>query len=181
MADLNLTTRSFKLPDDVYDKGAVFDGENDIYRYKLWRKWDDTKPALLFVMMNPSCANIDYDDATVAKCQRFARLWGYGSLLVGNTFAYRATYQEDLIAAEDPVGPGNFKAILEMAKRPGTKTIMAYGKPKSKKLLETGPALCRYLAENGVELYALKVLKDGTPGHPLYISQKTVPVKLDIK
>lgn len=169
----NLTSRQFALPDDVFDMGAIFDGVNDIYRYKLWRIWDESKPKVLFVMMNPSCANIDFDDATVAKCQRFARKWGAGSLYVGNTFAYRATYQEDLIMAEDPIGPGNFKAILEMAQQPDTITVMAYGKPKSKKLIETGAKLCKYLREHGIKLHAIKILKDGTPGHPLYVPMKS--------
>ncbi|MEG2020033.1 MAG: DUF1643 domain-containing protein, partial [Synergistaceae bacterium] len=83
-----------------------------------------------------------------------------------------------LVAADDPVGPGNFEAILEMARVPGTRTVMAYGKPKSRRLLGVGGELCKFLKGYGVELYALKLLADGTPGHPLYVSQSTVPVRI---
>jgi len=74
---------------------AVFGGASDEYRYRLCRTWDATKPHAMFVMMNPSTAYPLVDDPTVAKCGRFARAWGYGGLYVGNTFAYRATDQND--------------------------------------------------------------------------------------
>lgn len=164
-----LTDRKFALPEWVKNKGAVFDGPDNCYRYKLWRIWDEEKPKLLFVMMNPSCAVMDYDDASVAKCRRYAVDWGYGSLYIGNTFAYRATYQQDLLRAHDPIGPKNFQSVLEMAKMPNTTVVMAYGRPKLPDLADVGRTLSLYLARNGVELHALKLLKDGVPGHPLYV------------
>ena len=45
--------------------------------------WDETKAHALFVMLNPSTADLEFDDPTVAKCGRFARAWGYGSIHVG--------------------------------------------------------------------------------------------------
>ena len=84
---------------------ADFGGDNKEYRYTLKRVWDASLGSVLFVMMNPSTADPYVDDPTVAKCQRYARAWGYGTLLVGNTFAYRATNQKDLLRVADPVGP----------------------------------------------------------------------------
>ncbi len=83
-----------KLPAGVTGS-AVFGGELQEYRYQLRRVWGPG-PLVLFVMMNPSTADPLVDDPTVAKCGRFARKCGYGGLLVGNTFAYRATDQARL-------------------------------------------------------------------------------------
>ena len=173
-----ITSHAFKLGGDVIDKGALFSSPDRSYRYKLWRVWDESKPKIMFLMMNPSCADVDFDDASVAKCGRFARMWGYGGLFIGNTFAFRATDQDDLVLEDgvDKVGGGNDRAILEMAAM-SERIIMAYGKPKSPKLRQRGTELSRLLADNGYPLYALKILSDGTPGHPLYIAKDTVPVE----
>jgi hypothetical protein len=67
---------------------AAFGGLNEEYRYSLSRTWDDSLPAVLVVMMNPSTASITHNDPSVAKCCRYAADWGYGSLWVGNSCAY---------------------------------------------------------------------------------------------
>jgi len=64
---------------------AVFSRDGR-YRYALRRVWDDGKPAVLFVGLNPSTADAHRDDATIRRCTRFARDWGFGQLLVGNLF-----------------------------------------------------------------------------------------------
>ena len=57
------------------------------YRYALWRKWADG-PQVLFVMLNPSTADESVDDPTIRRCISFAKAWGFGSLSVGNLFAF---------------------------------------------------------------------------------------------
>lgn len=74
-----------KLALDV-KSNIVFGGPDDCYRYRLSRTWDKIQPHVLWVMMNPSVADHDGDDPTVAKCGRLARAWGYGDIYVGNTF-----------------------------------------------------------------------------------------------
>ena len=59
----------------------------------------------------PSTASVTHNDPSVAKCCRYASDWGYGSLWVGNSCAYRATDQKRLIAVADPVGPGTDRHI----------------------------------------------------------------------
>jgi hypothetical protein len=69
-------------------------------------------------MMNPSMAEICVDDPTVAKVTRMARYWCcgmFGTLLVGNCFAYRAADQDFLAAVTDPIGPDNDAHLLAMA------------------------------------------------------------------
>lgn len=39
--------------------------DDQIYRYKLSRTWDSTKPTILFIGLNPSIANETIDDPTI--------------------------------------------------------------------------------------------------------------------
>jgi hypothetical protein len=56
-------------------KGAVIERNR---RYQLWRIWEQEKPLLLYILLNPSRANAEADDKTVTKLIRFSRSWGYG-------------------------------------------------------------------------------------------------------
>ena len=153
---------------------AVFGGGNEEYRYTLSRTWDDSLPSVLFLLMNPSTASIKANDPTVAKCCRYAMAWGYGSLWVGNSCAYRATDQKRLITAPDPIGPENDKYLVEMADQ-ASLIVMAYGSPH-KSLRDRGPQVARLLSRGGTRpLYVLKLSKDGTPWHPLYLLNSLKP------
>ena len=56
---------------------------------------------------NPSTADHNDDDPTIIKCIKYAQNWGYGGLLIGNLFAYRATNPSEMKKVDDPVGPLN--------------------------------------------------------------------------
>ena len=155
---------------------ALFGGVRKEYRYILRRAWDRMLPTTMFVMMNPSVADIGADDPTVARCQTFARRWGSGCLYVVNTFAYRATDQRELIAVPDPVGPENDRHILAIAKR-SKLIVVAYGQPH-KSLRQRGLDVCSMLRRQGFQLHALKLNSDGTPRHPLYLSSDCTPFPL---
>ncbi|WP_072562650.1 DUF1643 domain-containing protein [Granulibacter bethesdensis] len=153
---------------------AVFDGPGNCYRYELRRCWDKAAPAVMFIMMNPSTAIPTHDDPSVAKCGRYARRWGYGTLLVGNTFGYRATDQLQLAAVNDPVGPGNDEALLRMADEADL-VVLAYGRPKLKPLQSRGPAVMRLLRDAGIVPHVLRLSADGCPHHPLYLPESLTP------
>ncbi|MEI6077846.1 MAG: DUF1643 domain-containing protein [Verrucomicrobiota bacterium] len=143
------------------------------YRYELAEIWDDTKPLVLWILMNPSVACLDYSDPTLRRTGNFSRAWGYGGQLVGNVHAYRATDKNRLLAIPDPVGPENDKSILSMARRAKI-VILAYGAPP-KKLKHRGPEVASLLAKHR-GLSFLKLSKDGvTPIHPLYLPSDLVP------
>jgi hypothetical protein len=126
--------------------------------------------------MNPSTADPVRDDPTVAKCCKFAKAWGYGGIVVANTFAYRCTDQDGLIKVSDPIGPDNDKHIVEMAKGANI-VVFAYGKPKHKNLRTRGPAVARMILEQAkVTAHILSLGKDGTPKHPLYLKETLKPV-----
>lgn len=138
------------------------------YRYELGRVWAPDDGLVLFVMLNPSTADANHDDPTIRRCVGFARRWGYGGVLVGNLYAYRATDPRELDTADDPIGRGNEDALYRMARR-ASLIVAAWG---------AQPARGGYVWREGSiangplyerEVYALGLTKAGHPRHPLYV------------
>ena len=76
------------------------------HRYRLTRTVESESSALtlgrvLYVMLNPSTATAETDDATIRKCKGFARRWGFRELEVVNLFSFRATKPKDLWASAE--------------------------------------------------------------------------------
>src|SRR5260370_2541514 len=66
-------------------------------------------------MLNPSKADAKVDDPTIIRNWRRAEAMGYGSLIVRNLGAGRATDPDDWMAMADPIGPRNdyhIRAVL---------------------------------------------------------------------
>jgi len=142
-----------------------------LYRYRLTRIWDPSKPLLCWVMLNPSTADHDTNDATIRKCISFARTWGYGGILVVNLFAYRSTDPDRLVKAKDPIGPFNETAVSTAVRSAGG-VIVAWG-ALSPKLLAASAIMRLQVTGALVPLNCLGKTKDGHPRHPLYIAAKT--------
>lgn len=150
---------------------AVF-SECQKYRYQLREIWDASKPLILWVLMNPSVACMDYSDPTLRRTGQFSRAWGFGGQLIGNVHAYRATNKARLLEVGDPVGPKNDQMILQLASEAKT-VVLAYGQPPSA-LRTRGPEVVALLC-NHPELCHLKLAQDGTPVHPLYLPSTLWP------
>lgn len=136
------------------------------YRYTLLREWDLRLRRLLWIMLNPSKATAEIDDPTVAKCQRYARAWGFGSIVVTNLFAWRSTNPKVLYGVDDPIGPENDAAIFREVGA-AAKVIVAWGKHGA--LRDRGAEVLASLRAYGVTPYCLSRNNDGSPGHPLYL------------
>jgi hypothetical protein len=78
------------------------------YRYWLLRVWDDSKPILCVIGVNPSTADETLDDPTIRRVIGFAKRLGYGGALMLNVGAYRSTDPRKWLKALDPFGPENF-------------------------------------------------------------------------
>lgn len=167
------------LKDDV-ESTAIYDGPKECYRYKLHRVWDSNQPSLMWIMMNPSVATEYGDDRTVAKCQKWARMWGYGAIFVGNSFAYRCTDQKRLTEVQDPIGPGNDSALLEMAHE-ADKLILAYGSPTNPTLRIRGREVAKKLAAAGLQLHVMRLTAAGRPEHPLYLPLALTPIAIRLE
>ena len=133
------------------------------YRYKLSREWSSIYPELNripWIMLNPSTADADVDDATIRRCISFSKQWGYSAMDVYNLFAFRATNPKELTTADNPVGPLNDQYLLEI---PDWKNIVcAWGTNGS--LLKRDDEIKKLFV--GKRLCHLGLTKDGHPKHP---------------
>ena len=57
-------------------------------RYELWRIWNNQKPLILFILLNPSTADDKNDDKTVKKLIGFTKKYDFGGFYIGNLFSY---------------------------------------------------------------------------------------------
>jgi len=142
------------------------------YRYSLWRTWG-TGQRCLFLMLNPSTADEVENDPTVERCERRARVLGFGGLRVANLFALRSTDPSALKAHPDPIGPENDSEILEAARAAGM-VVCAWG--VHGKLGNRSTSVVRMLREAWIPLHVLKLNADGQPAHPLYLPYGLTPV-----
>ena len=143
--------------------GAAFSRDRR-YRYRLWRRWDRSRPAIAFCMLNPSTADARRDDPTIRRCIAFARAWGYGGIEVVNIFAMRATDPRALRSARDPVGPRNDAFMRRAAAL--SPVVIAWGVHGA---LRDRESAALKLFGGRSRLLALGRTRSGSPRHPLYL------------
>ncbi|NUH65377.1 DUF1643 domain-containing protein [Sulfitobacter sp. S0837] len=156
---------------------AVYSG-CERYRYSLTRVWDSAAPRVMFVMLNPSTATEVQNDPTVERCERRARVLGFGGFRVTNIFAFRATDPRDMRAAADPIGPDNDSTLDEGADW-ADRIIAAWGVHGAHQ--DRGVAVAARLSQGRKPIYHLGLSKAGHPKHPLYLpySQEPVPWQVE--
>lgn len=145
--------------------------DDEVYRYSLVRTWDEGETAT-WIMLNPSTADALVDDPTIRKVVGFSQRWGFGSALVVNLFAYRATDPKQLPKVDDPIGPDNNVYLFGAMFAP--LVVVAWG--------STGDYASKYFRRQkvreiadkiGTPLRCLGVTKSGDPRHPLYVPYST--------
>jgi hypothetical protein len=145
------------------------------YRYVLTRRWRPQARTVLWIMLNPSSAAASVDDRTIRKCQKYARAWGYGGIVVANLFALRATSPVDLIRHPDPIGPDNDRTLRHLvAADPGVDLVVAAWGAQGA-LHDRSQAVQQLAADAGRDLHALDLTKDDEPRHPLYLRDSLTP------
>lgn len=140
------------------------------YRYSLWRIWDETKPLVMFIGLNPSTANATNDDPTIRRVKTIAKNLGYGGVYMMNCWTYITTdpkelkhnevsdeWNNDLITVtaskcQDVIFAwGNFQVVREKGRDSELKEMFPHAK-------------------------ALHINKNGSPKHPLYCKSDIQPV-----
>ena len=148
------------------------------YRYKLTRTWDEDKKKVLFIMLNPSTANHVQNDLTTIRCINFAEKWGYGGIMIGNIYPFRAKRPKDLKRWLNKHSYGdsivtNISYVEDMAQQADL-IVCAWG--------------CNYKGgtpdwvEELGDLFYLELCKDDiTPKHPLgNISKDAIPTNYNL-
>ncbi len=146
------------------------------YRYRLEREGKGGG-ATAIIMVNPSTADALRDDHTIRKLRGFGERYEWGTLIVGNIFALRATDVTELGRVTDPVGPLNSRNIARIMSA-ADRVVFAWG-PLAKQ-----PRRWRYLWRDvnyaarkaGHQPLALGApCADGQPAHPLMLSYDRAP------
>lgn len=142
------------------------------YRYLLRRAWDHDRLRALFVMLNPSTAYAEQDDATIRSCIRLCKSWGYGSFEVVNLYGWRATDPRELALQYDAIGPKN-DDIARAAIYRCDVAICAWGVHKM--ALHRQRQMWELINAARPAAFCLGTTKAGSPRHPLYMKSGTVP------
>lgn len=153
------------------DLGAAFDVDG-VYRYRLWRTWDASKPRIAWVGLNPSVGDGKSDDPTIKRIASFSDAWGFGELTIANLFAVVTPHPDELGRVSDPVGPENDRHIGEVAAS-ADRIVVAWG--SNARAAQRAKLVTERLRTLG-PLYCLRLTKSGAPEHPLYIPKYTTPV-----
>lgn len=133
------------------------------YRYSLERVWDQNKPVIGFIGLNPSTADSTEDDATIRRCIQFAKSWNAGGIYVTNLFAYRATIPADMMEQENPIGTQNDSYLAQMPSKTN-KIVACWGNNGAHN--NRANQVKELLKGN---LFCLDVNQTGEPKHPLYV------------
>lgn len=140
------------------------------YRYSLERDTGQGGMVASFGGVNPSTADGDVDDQTIAKLYGFGRRLGVGKWLVWNPYAYRATDVRQLAIADDPIGSEN-DAHIEAILRASELHIVGWGTlgklpPRLRGRWKEVVAIADRV---GCRLMCWGTAKDGHPLHPLML------------
>lgn len=162
-----MTVQMEMIPGTV-TRGATF-SDSQRYRFTLRRAWG-SGPLVAFVGLNPSTADATEDDATIRRCVRFAKDWGYDALVMLNLFAYRARDPKQLLEVDDPIGVGNDEVLAAVSLQ-ASLVIAAWGAfPLARDRAHRAYDLL------GPDVCVLGRTKDGHPRHPLYMPADAVPL-----
>lgn len=129
-------------------------------------------------MLNPSKADGTEDDPTIRRVVDYAKQWGYGSVVVVNLFAFRATRPDVMFDAikegVDVIGHYN-DACIRAAVAISERVVFAWG--------GNGHVLDRATAVAGIvgDAYCLEMSGHGFPKHPLYLKKTVKPRLIHLK
>lgn len=153
---------------------AVFSGDGR-YRYWLAREWDASLPRIAWIMLNPSTADTRRNDPTVERVEGFSTRWGFGSYVVVNLYAFKATDPREMMRAENPAGlPLNADYLAEAMREPCVMLAWgAHGGEWARQFAATIPLL----RQGMTPAFVLGVNADGSPKHPLYLKGNTRPAE----
>lgn len=155
------------------------------YRYTLERAWASIPRYVLWIMLNPSTADAEKNDATIRRCLGFAREWNYTGILVGNLYGWRATKPQELWdtarAGVDVIGPENPRHIVGLLRRAAL-VVCAWGQegPVQRARFDVLQAIRQHHAPHILRMNQGKLGDMQQPSHPLMLRRGLKPVRWNI-
>lgn len=146
------------------------------YRLVLWRRFRAGAPLesmVSFIGLNPSTAVAAKLDSTVAKCEGYAKSWGFDGFVMLNIFPYRATDAAEMKMHKHHTGydSENARVLLDVCRR--TKlTVCCWGNGGAHHF--RGKVIKALLKEHSISAKALHINNTGYPKHPLYHRNNTL-------
>lgn len=144
--------------------GAEFDKDRN-YRYALWRIWNEDKPVIMFIGLNPSTANELTNDPTIKRVIKLADHNGYGGFYMMNLFAIISSDPKYLLSCADPLGQNDH--WLDNIAMECDAICFAWG------VFRQAKERAALVKTKFPSAYCLRKTKDGHPWHPLFIPAKT--------
>jgi hypothetical protein len=138
------------------------------FRYSLGRRWGSGFP-LLFVMLNPSIADAEVDDATIRRCISFATAHSFAAIEVVNLFAFRATKPRDLALAGWLPGPDNDYHIGVSVIAAGAVCVAWGAHAAHHRVDERVQHVLPLIRKLGHQPQCLRITRSGHPQHPLML------------
>lgn len=148
----------------IIKSGAWF-SEDKTNRYVLWRIWDESKPLVMVIGLNPSTANETKNDNTITKVIKVANYNGFGGVYMMNLFSQVTPYPKELCETKSYI-PSNDYWLTKIEKK-CDKVVFAWGNFKEAEYKS------RQLIENIQFPYCFVQNKNGSPRHPLYCLDTT--------
>lgn len=140
-----------------------------VYRYRLTRYLGGFGPPMVFVMLNPSTADMQEDDPTWTRCIGFGRRFNRECVVAMNLYPFRTPYPEELRDAHrrgvDIIGPRGDQPLDNLVGH----VVCAWGPPKWPFIRDRIRDIVSLLKRRGHTLYCLGTSKDGSPRHPLML------------
>jgi len=157
---------------DLFEtNGADFSNDRK-HRFALWRIWDQSKPLVMFIGLNPSTANENTDDNTIKRVKSIAKNLGYGGIYMCNVFTFISTDPKALENI-DNINTNHLNyAGLPYYHSKCSDVIFAWGNFDIIRSLQKDIEL-KNLFPNAK---ALHINKNGSPKHPLYCKKDITPI-----
>lgn len=162
------------MSDTLFQTGSAVLSSCELFRYRLERDLGRDGPTVAILGVNPSTADATINDQTIRKDMGFGANLGWGRIIKGNKFAFRATDVKALRSARDPIGPEN-DVHLEQILRDADLHIAAWG-PLSKlppHLRGRWRKVAAIADRVGCRLMCWGTAQDGHPRHPLMLAYAT--------
>lgn len=153
---------------DLFNMNGAKFSDCGKYRYVLWRNWDNSKPKVMFIGLNPSTANETYNDPTIRRVIGFAKSWGFGGMAMLNLFAIVSPDPKVLATSQDPVGDND--GYLETFGTVADTIVFAWGSFREAK---DRAVVVSKMFPNAI---CLKKSAAGNPWHPLYVPANVEPI-----